>query len=607
MQEVRVSFMGLGLKWLKRTKGRIKSQDKKIQFGIRYKILLGYLMVCLILAGSGILSIDSNRALKNGSMEIGAKYSPLLEAAMEIKYNTTYANLLLEQIISGQEDSSGIDLVWQALEQAKWYSDAMLCGGMNEFMMIEQIDDAETNEIINQVRGEIVHFQELAQIRFDHAFSPEDLEEEKIQQINEEYNATFQQFGEKSDLARAKIKEYVDANMYVINENAEKSQRIIVYSTLLCFVLALAIGLFLANRITKPINKTNEMLRNIAEGEGDLTQSLTIKTKDEIGTLSQWFNVFVGKIRMVVIHIINSADVLSTSSVELYQAIENANDRLELITNEIDIMAAGFQNNASIVEEVTASIENMASSTEAVSKQAHETDKSSKAVLESAAAGGEKITDVYNIIHQVKDSAANVYEVIGDLKKSSGEIEEIVSLITGISEQTNLLALNAAIEAARAGENGRGFAVVADEVRKLAVQSKLSGQKIIGLINEMQKNTDKVNGIMQEETKLVQISFEKSGEANLEFQNILMAITQVSEKIKAISQSTDQQSIIAADIVRAMEELSKTTMESASASENIHHDIRRQVQTFEEISTSIGEVSRMSSMLKEETNKFKVG
>ncbi len=580
--------------------------SKDLQIKLKYKILLGYMAVCLIIAGSGFLSIGANNALKEGSMRIGAQYSPLLEAAMEIKYNTTYANLLLEQIIGGQVGHEEIEKIWEALDRADWYSDAMLCGGMNETVTIEQIDDVETNEIINQVRVEIVELRELAQARVDHVFSGEPLEPDQILEINEQFGKTFEAFNEKSDLARFKIKEYVDHNMYLVSEHAEKGQKIIVYSTLLCFVLALAIGLFLANRITKPINQTNEMLKNIAEGEGDLTQHLTIKARDEIGTLSKWFNLFVEKIRTVVTHIMESTGVLSTSSEELYKAIEDANERMEVITREINEMAAGFQNNASIVQEVTASIEDMASSAELVSNQAQETEATSKAVLESATAGAEKVTAVYNIIHQVKDATAHVYEVVVDLKRSSGQIGEIVSLITGISEQTNLLALNAAIEAARAGEHGRGFAVVADEVRKLAEQSKLSGQKIISLINEMQKNTDKVDGIMKTETRLVKESFEKSNEANLEFRNILAAIVQVSEKIQSISASANQQSVIASDVVRAMEELSKTTMESAHASDQIYNDIETQMRTFESISTSVGEVSRMANMLKEETNKFKV-
>ena len=609
--------MRFGLKMNKNPKLKTKKEfiiggpqksgtSKKQQFKLRYKLLLGYLLVCLVFAGSGFLSIGANNALKEGSMRIGAQYTPLLEAAMEIKYNTTYANLLLEQIIGGQADQLEIDNVWVALDQAQWYSDAMLSGGMNETVTIEQIDDAETNEIINQVRDEIYRFRELAQMRFDHVFSGAPLEPDQVLELSENFNTTFQQFSEKADLARTKIKEYVDANMFVINENAEKGQKIILYSTVLCFIFALAIGLILASMITRPINKTNEMLKNIAEGEGDLTQSLTIKSRDEIGTLSQWFNVFVEKIRTVVTHIISSTDVLSSSTIELHQAIESANERMGVITGEINGMASGFQNNASIVQEVMASIEDMASSADLVSVQAHETEKSSRAVLESAAAGAEKVTEVYNIIHKVKDSTAHVYEVVGDLKSSSNQIGHIVSLITGISDQTNLLALNAAIEAARAGEHGRGFAVVADEVRKLAEQSKLSGQKIIALVNEMQKNTEKVDGIMKAETKLVEESFEKSNEANLEFQNILAAIVQVSEKVKSISESADQQTAIATDIVRAMDELSKTTMESAHTSDQIYNDIESQMRTFEEISTSVGEVSRMANMLKEQTNKFKV-
>lgn len=392
----------------------------------------------------------------------------------------------------------------------------------------------------------------------------------------------------------------------LIDDNVKNKVTMIIITIVGAFFISILLAFIISVLITKPINKTNDMLKDIAEGEGDLTKKLEVNSKDELGVLAKWFNLFVKKIRDIVTGVKESADVLSDSSDELAAAIEQANTSVENVAHQINTISDGLQSNASIVEEATASIDEIASSTMIVSKESQNVANNSEDMLRATNYGAEKLKDVVKAIHKVKGSSNNMYTIIRELNSSSHQISEIISIITGISEQTNLLALNAAIEAARAGEHGKGFAVVADEVRKLAEESKESSEKIALLIGEIEKKTNSAHVTMKEEQELVDMSVEKANETNIEFDKILQLIEETVDKIKTISSSAIQQSEMVNQMTAAMNEISQSTQNSAASTQEISNEIQEQVSTFEEIGASIEELNRMAQNLKEQTDAFKV-
>jgi methyl-accepting chemotaxis protein len=391
-----------------------------------------------------------------------------------------------------------------------------------------------------------------------------------------------------------------------IQSYSQKAFIIALGSTIALVVFGVILSLLTARIIIKPIKNLNAMLDEIAHGEGDLTLRLHLDSKEELGTMAHLFNTFVIKIATVVQNVKSDTLVLASSAEEIDHAIGSANGHINDIAEEIHAMTQGIQSNAAIIQETTASIQELSSSAVMISQEAHIAAVNSSSVLEKSIQGVEDLSTVVDSIQQVQAASRNLNEVFGGLRTSSLEIVTIVALINAVAEQTSLLALNASIEAARAGEHGRGFAVVAEEVRKLSDQSKVSAEKISGIIKTITKQIETASGTIATNDALVLQSVAYTEKTDATFKEILTLIDDVVYKVNLISASSTSQSQISEDMAKAIEELSKVVSDNAGMSERINVNVQGQVSTFEEIQASMNELNNLAKRLKIESEKFKV-
>ncbi|OAI39892.1 hypothetical protein AYO40_05315 [Planctomycetaceae bacterium SCGC AG-212-D15] len=229
--------------------------------------------------------------------------------------------------------------------------------------------------------------------------------------------------------------------------------------------IALMTGLFLISgivvhllmrRLVRPLQQMQRMLRDIAEGEGDLTRQIAIVSRDEVGESAHWFNTFLAKLRGMMRHIKQTGVQVAAAA----HHVSTANDRL----------LRGSQEQASSLEETSASLQQISASVKQIADNAGRADQLAAESRDTAEKGG-----------QVVGSAV---AAMAEINHSSRRITDIISTIDEIAFQTNLLALNAAVEAARAGDQGRGFSVVAAEVRSLAQRSAAAAKEIKALIKD---------------------------------------------------------------------------------------------------------------------------
>ncbi|MGU0693740.1 methyl-accepting chemotaxis protein [Pseudomonas aeruginosa] len=328
-------------------------------------------------------------------------------------------------------------------------------------------------------------------------------------------------------------------------------------------VLGLLVLWLSARGVTRPILGVAHMLRDIASGEGDLTQRLPHTGRDELGELAGWFNRFLDKLQPIIRDVkVSVRDARSTA------------DQSAAISSQT---SAGMQQQFREIDQVATASHEMTATAQDVARSA--------AQAADAARGADQATrDGLALIDRTTQSidslAANLTSAMGQVEQlasSSEEIGSVLEVIRAIAEQTNLLALNAAIEAARAGDAGRGFAVVADEVRNLARRTQDSVEQIRGVIEGLQQGTRDVVNAMHGSHRQAQGSVEQVDEAVAALQRIGEAVTVINDMNLQIASAAEEQSSVAEEINRNVaairdvtESLSSQAEESAQVSQSLN-------------------------------------
>ena len=271
-------------------------------------------------------------------------------------------------------------------------------------------------------------------------------------------------FTDGSDAIRKTLDQSTASAMAVLSIGTAVSIAVTILAILLCAAIAYRT----ARSITRPLEATVGVLRNIAEGEGDLTRRVNQSTGDELGEMGKWFNTFIVKLEGLVGLVARSTQVVAGSSENLFAVSHQMGVGAEETSAQANIVAAA-------AEQVTRNLQTVAAATEEMTASIGEISKNATAAAAIAARAVER-TQVANL-------------AMDHLGRAGIEIGEVVKVINAVAQQTKLLALNAAIEAARAGDAGKGFAVVANEVKELANETALATRQISARIDAIHTGT----------------------------------------------------------------------------------------------------------------------
>jgi len=328
--------------------------------------------------------------------------------------------------------------------------------------------------------------------------------------------------------------------------------------------------------ISFPLNNTVSMIRDVAEGEGDLTKRLKVLSADEVGDLSMWFNNFIDNLQGMIKKIMGYADLLGTSSKELTDLSGLMTDGANQMSAKSNVVATAANEMNTNMDSVAASMEEASTNTGMVATAAEQM----TATINEIAQNSEKAATISS---EAVTQAKNASNRVEELGVAAQEIGKVTEAITEISEQTNLLALNATIEAARAGDAGKGFAVVANEIKELARQTAEATHDIKEKIAGIQSTTEATVSDIGQISKI---------------------IDDVNEIVSTIATAVEEQSIttkeIANNVVQAstgISDVNKNVAQSSSVSDQIANDI-------DEVNQSAGEMSNSSSMLNMSAEKL---
>ncbi|HAI12921.1 MAG TPA: hypothetical protein DCM28_14525 [Phycisphaerales bacterium] len=318
-------------------------------------------------------------------------------------------------------------------------------------------------------------------------------------------------------------------------------------------LIASLINIFTSRSITRPVHNLVERLKDIAEGEGDLTRRVDESSKDELGELGKWFNTFMDKIHDVI------AEVVSNTM----QVAEAANQ----ISASSDDMSNSMNQQTDHTLQVASAVEQMSSTVSEVASKSSDAAKNAEEAGTQARDGGLVVEEMINEMRNISDVVNRAGEAIDGLGVRGEEIGQIIGVINDIADQTNLLALNAAIEAARAGEHGRGFAVVADEVRKLAERTMQATKEVTKSITAIQSETSHAVEQMGEGTQRVNQGVTHAEKAGNALEAIVNGSKLVSTMIQSIAAASDQQSTATQEISRSIDTINSVTRHSAEGAQ----------------------------------------
>ena len=561
---------------------------------IKNKLIISFTLLLVIVLGMGGLSIVSLQGVNQTATQINNEVIPKLDCINGIDKDLTsfrsseYEYMLSEDALTKIDIETEMERLLGEIEKGmaelpKFVSEEQ----MNEITAIWNAYANEHEEVLKA--GMILNTTKALEIINGTSKIAYGDMAEVIDKIVEEARVQATELSSKGDTTYINIRNLTMIIMGV------------------ALVLSVVMAAWILVNITKPLRTLKFKLQDLVNNGGDLTQTIQLKSKDEVGELADAINHFIENIRAIIVEVNQSATMVEASSHQVSEYLLQLSSNVEESSGIIEEISAGMEQTAAATEVITSSstdIEHAATDMASRSQQgalsANEISQKAEKLKLDAMKSKEIANDIYGSTKRDLEEA---------LKKSEA-IEQINILSQGIleiSDQTNLLALNAAIEAARAGEAGKGFAVVADEIRKLAENSKNTVTEIQKVTQEVLLSVENLTQgsktimdffdttVMKDYQEMVNIGV-NYGNDGIFLDNLVSDFSATSEELTATIDG----------IIRSISEVSDTVGHGATETQEISSKMVHIVQMVEEVQTQMQISLKNSQILKQAVDKFTV-
>ncbi|WP_440054004.1 methyl-accepting chemotaxis protein [Pseudoalteromonas sp. T1lg65] len=480
------------------------------------------------------------------------------------------------------ENANNLQNLDQLYTQAVTFGDTELIGKAAQTVKqitenLDKLDSVQRGFMPSNSADELKKYSEVARLiasgMIDGTADFSKIQED-ARRKTEVYESLVKSFNNAKERANDRFIELLE-NTEARSDNALKIMLIVaVCSLIILIMLAIAI----AHRIGSSARDAAENLKLLAQGEGSLSTTLNVRSRDEIGQVSINFNEFVALLKGTVVDVMSVVEPLAKDSGRLIEGMGKAESATNQQTHDAEVVRQSMEEMRLSVGDISQSASQASDAAQVAEQEVEQSKRQIQVSVNESQALSEEINRAADTINKLADDTQNV--------------TQILNVITSIAEQTNLLALNAAIEAARAGEQGRGFAVVADEVRELASRTAQSTNEIRELLNVLTEAANQAVNAMTSASDMASNNAEAAAQTGQSIEQIAEQILSINSMNGQIAAATEEQTSVAAMVVDNVTSMHNSFQDTMHAL----HDVR---DVAENLNT-------LSENLKDATSKFRV-